>query len=123
MIDKEVRTGLYSALNYLLTLNHTCLKVAKQDPTLGEVRTYTRDDIFNRSADDRWVSRKLEDISRMRNAAIESISASLVDQRENLQIIESELDRKYLCPTIKKINSLNLFFTAEAALGLVFFLL
>ena len=93
MIDKEVRTGLYSALNYLLTLNHTCLKVAKQDPTLGEVRTYTRDDIFNRSADDRWVSRKLEDISRMRNAAIESISASLVDQKENLQIIESELEK------------------------------
>lgn len=90
MENQSPRSGLYGALNKLFSLNHTCLRLSKQD-TPPEVRTYGRNEIFNKSSGERWVSRKLEDISSIRNSLISGLSETIVDQTENIKLIEEEL--------------------------------
>lgn len=91
MENTAPRDGLYGALNKLFSLNFTCLRLSKQDTPKTEARTYSRDEIFGRSSGDRWVSRKLEDISNIRNSLISGLSETIVDQTENIKLIEEEL--------------------------------
>lgn len=94
MSDRDIRHSLYGALNHILSINHTCLRVARQDTSsFGEARTYTRDDIFNRSAGEKWVSAKLNDLARVRNSQFSEVFDAIASQRQNLKVINKELEK------------------------------
>ena len=93
MTDMTIaRNGLYDALNKLFSINYTCLRVSSQE-TPPEAKTYYRNDIFNQSSGDRWVSAKLRDVSFNRNSLISGLVDALTEQGQNIEIIENELQK------------------------------
>lgn len=87
------RNGLYNSLNKVFSLNYTCLRISGQDTPITDAGIYDRNDVFNRSIGEKWVSRKLKDVSEIRNSLISGLSDVLVDETENIKLIEQELEK------------------------------
>lgn len=93
MNNANIRNNLYHSLNYLLSINYTCLRISSQDTPPATSGVFSGSDVFNRSMSEKWVSRKLEDVSRMRNSMVNGVIESIGDQQENLTILNNELQK------------------------------
>lgn len=88
----KTRHDLYHSINYIYSLNYSCLRISSQDtkPTQNEV--YGRNEIFNKSAKDSWVQKKLNDVTHVRNNLLSGLDQTLASHAENIKILRAALE-------------------------------
>ena len=90
---QKVRHELYGMLNKLYSANFSCRRISKQDTTNISAGIHSGSEIFNRSYGDRWVSKKLEDISNLRNHISSDLESAIFDEKDTYILMENSLNQ------------------------------
>ena len=87
----EVREDFNTALNIGFSSNYICLRVLDQESKFEqpEKSVYSREDIFNKSPSENWISHKLKAMASLRNNNIEAlINGMNENDKDYLSFIE-----------------------------------
>ena len=89
---QNARHELYGTLNKLYSANFSCRRISKQDTTNISSGVHTGSEIFSRSTSERWVSKKLEDISDLRNHISSDLESAIFDEKDAYILMEHSLN-------------------------------
>lgn len=95
MSNFQARLKFYNGINTAYSANFICLRIADQEKEFEQptAQVYTRNDIFNKPADERWVSNKLRTVSGLRNEKLDALVDALSPNDESFKTIVSEFEK------------------------------
>ena len=94
MSNFQARLKFYNGINTAYSANYICLRIADQEPPFEPEpgKVYGRNDIFNKSASESWVSSKLRSVANIRNEKISALCDALSPNDESYKIIIEEYE-------------------------------
>ena len=94
MSNFDARLKFYQGLNTAYSANYICLRIADQEPPFEPEpgKVYGRNDIFNKSASESWVSSKLRSVANIRNTKLSALSEVLSPNDESYKLIVEQYE-------------------------------
>ena len=110
----EVREDFNYALSIGLSANYICLRILDQESKLEKPKNnvYTREDIFNKSPREDWISHKMQAITNLRNRNINALTTEMSENDPHyLSLVKTlNLSKEYFISNYNIFTGRNLKF-------------